>query len=56
MIEVLAELGKHVVYAVGYADAGLKRAGTPAHRADFGAERFGLFGAVVIVDRDIATG
>ena len=50
----LRELGEELVDAVGNADARLDRDGAPAERADLGAQRFGLVGAVVVVDRDVA--
>src|SRR5215467_10788228 len=55
MIEVLAQLHEHLVDAVGNADAALDRYRSWTHRLDLGAERLSLLGAVVVVDRHVAT-
>ena len=53
---MLAQFGEELVDAVRDADARLDRDRAPAHRADLGAQRLGLVGAVVVVRSDVAAG
>src|SRR5215510_1726467 len=54
-VEVLSELGKQLVHALGLPDSRLDRAGAAPHAADLGAERLSLLVAVVVVHGDVAT-